>query len=187
MLSMQEINGLFHDLFVKVTGLPGQRVRGTNQWNSQPKFTKGEDYLYYWIITQDDEIAHTADTEYKAVDDEKAEKVITYNRVLQVQVTAYGDNASDILRVLRLALLDKSQTKMLREAKIHVVTNIPESTLTWEDYNNNWIPRADLTVNYNMLTTNDGIQTKEPIYYVTGSSITIKTDQGHDRDIDFEK
>lgn len=186
-MTLKEIRELFRQQIVRLTGLDGKHVRFFYSEDSAPKFSKGENVIYYSLVPVESAVSQCVDAKYEAVDDDKAKQVLTYNRVLQLNITAYGDLAAEYTRLLRMEFLNKSRNKLLRESHIHPVTEIAEPSLVWENYNNNWIERSDLTIQYNALTTNDEIATKEPIYYVTGSSITIKTDQGHDRDIDFEK
>lgn len=182
-MTLAEIKKTFRSRLLDLTDLNPEMIREAYADTGDGPFIRpGQTALYYYVQPHDDPINRQVDTTYQPMIGGGLKQTLEYNRVLDVQVVAYGPGGYDILCQLRLRLLRISPVDAMRQAGLYLVPDIAEPVALWEPYEGSiWIPRADLRLRYNQKITDEAITQA-----VSGLDVILKTEQT-ERKIEIEE
>ena len=129
------------ELLRGVTGLPGDMVRPSWQENPPPMPAYGIDWLAYGVTARRVE----AGEPWQAEKTDTSGAVLRRHEMLDVQLTAYGDNAEAILAALRDGLDVAQNREQLFLAGV-TVADFGQIVHAPELVNERWWNRADSTL-----------------------------------------
>lgn len=157
----------------------------TGQKSGQP-FDARQDICYYTVLPADGASNRQLDTRYEDIDGNQAKQIHSYTRVIGLSLTFYGPNAYDNAFQVRMELLATSRDNLLARNGLHIIPDIAEPLLNWELYQNHWLERVDLQVQfYNRVTDEDrhtvGYIKSVPVIVVGGAEErTIEIKEGEE-------
>ena len=129
------------ELLRGVTGLPGDMVRPSWQENPPPMPAYGADWLAYGVTARRVE----AGDPWQAEKTDGTGSALRRHEMLDVQCTAYGNNAEAILAALRDGL-DVAQNREKLFLASMTVADCGQIVHTPELVNERWWNRADMTI-----------------------------------------
>jgi hypothetical protein len=180
-MTLAAIRGALRQQLISLLEIPETHIRENYPADSSPFAKKDETTLYYYVAPADDPINRQIDTVRQAGSNNSLRQTVSYNRVLQMYLTAYGPDGYDLLTDLRLKLMAGAGGQSpLRTAGLYIIPEIAEPNILWEPYQNQWFQRSDLQFKCNQLAT---IETGIP--YVEVADIVLMTEQ-QTRNIDLE-
>ena len=173
LLTLKECHKIFGQQLINLLGCNPDGVRKDNQQESGPFHKIEENVCYYYVRSVDDPTNRQIDTRYNALDETKAQQINSYNRVMELNITMYGDDAYDKAVLLRMVLLEPTRNWDLATKGLYIIPEVAEPFAIWEHYNNRWWPRVDMQVRYNNLVTDD----RHEVHYLTAADITVVSEQ----------
>lgn len=168
--SLYELKEIVKDYLQEVMNdTKGDMVRESYQPNSQPFQNAKQDVCYFTVLPADDAINRQMDIRYDAFHEEEAKKVCSYTRVIALMLSFYGPNAYENAVNLRMEVVSGSRDNLLAVNGLHLILDIAEPLLTYELYQNQWIPRVDLSMKFNNRVTDDS----QTVAYIKSASIQV--------------
>lgn len=140
-----ELEDVFHELIAGITDLPGKLVRPIPQLNGVQVPKPGVNWCAFYV-RQRGAAAGTAEVIHKP-DGDGHDLLITH-KPLQVFVSFYGPEASELADALVDGLQIEQNRAILRKNKIGFVRASPQVEVP-ENRNAQWLARTDLTLNFN--------------------------------------
>lgn len=137
----QALRRFIGELLRGVTGLPGELVRPAWQTNPPPVPAHGVDWLAYAVTARRVE----AGDPWQAEKPDASGAVLRRHEMIDVQCTAYGDNAEATLAALRDGL-DVAQNREQLFLAAVTVADVGPIVHAPELVNEQWWNRADMTV-----------------------------------------
>lgn len=170
-LKLEELQNMIKNYLQQVLeDKTGDMVRMAYSAAVQPFQAIDRNVCYLTIQPADHNINRQIDTRYEDMDGCQAREINSYTRVIGVSLVFYGPDAYDNAILVRMELLSGSRDNLLAKNGLHIVPDVSEPLLTRELYQNHWIMRADLTVQFNNRVVNEK---KTAVNYIQSASITV--------------
>lgn len=112
-------------------------------------------------------------TAISAITTSRQQMILSYNRVIVLDITLYGPDAYDQAVLLRMDLLEPTLNWDLAAKGLYVIPDIAEPEPMWEPYNNRWWSRVDMQVRYNNLVTDE----RHTVNYLSSADINVVSEQ----------
>lgn len=174
-LTLVQLQDLFFDITVTMTGYDEKKVRHAYQPQGQPGNEISQDIVYLDVMEVDNQWnrqrndvqknSATYESGFITLEDgsflvtENGEKIVadpyiaatsdietSYTRVIQTRWTVYGTTCYDMASVIAWKILNPDIREALREHDVKPVCDIPAPILGREMVNGQWWQRTDLTV-----------------------------------------
>lgn len=172
-LTLTQLQDLFHPLTVTMTGLDASAVRHAYQGGSQPSFERTQACAFIHLTEVDEPINRTRDLIYSPDDADSVLQATYYTRVFQAQWTLYGPTAYDLADTIRFKILTESIRATLAASAIYPIPDIPAPSRVPFPRNGQWWERADLFVRFNCGTTRT-----ETVPTLASTVIEVHTEDG---------
>lgn len=172
-LTLEQLQDLFHGVTVTMTGLDETLVRNAYQPDGQPGFEDAQNVALLNITPADDPINRVREIKYQDLDPEHATETTGYTRVIECQWSFYGPASFDYADLVRFAILTESIRETLRASKVFPIPDIPEVVRLPYGFNTQWRERTDLFVRFNV-----GVERTATVPYFSGVNVNVVTDDG---------
>jgi len=170
-LSLEEIENVFYTLTLLNSNVPSDKIRHTYSPNSQPAFENQEDVIFIIVNLKDDQYDKNRHIQYLDNNPDEAEENIFYTRVLQITWICHGPHSFNNADNLRNKLLTREGRRILRQAGIFPLTDVPAPRRVPYMFNNQWWDRTDITAYFNLETLRVG-----PVPYIKTVPVELITE-----------
>lgn len=181
-ITFRELQDLFWNVTVSMTGLAAKYVRHAYQAQGQPAFKITENVAFINITPTDNPYDKQRDITYRSENSESVDAVeqVAYTEVFAVDFSLYGPNSFDLARDIKYKILTPSILETLSASGVFPIPAIPAPFPARYEFNNQWWERYDLRVLINVLTVRSG-----NVPYLTEATVTVKDAGGGEQVIVF--
>lgn len=174
MTEIQEIEDFFYALTLQMLELNPNTTANQGRvrigWPSKgaPAWKRTQDVAFLLITQDDDSITQQVDVEYRAVDDDNAQRVAVYTRVIRVNWVCYGPNCSADADKIRSSLYLPDTVMKLAENNFALILDVPVPFRSPELFNGQWWERANFTARFNFKAT-----TETEVKYIQSADVRV--------------
>lgn len=168
-LTIKQLNALFRDATLAITGLPPENVTFSYQPNSAP-FNEQAVNAAYLYVTQINSPADKFTYPLLTTTDSQITGNLAqaYTRVMQCAWSFYGPDSAELADALRAGILTERIREPLRLQKIYPLPRIEAPVRRNELINNQWWERTDIKVQLNVQTDHSALQP-----YFSGATVSV--------------
>jgi len=173
-LTLKQIENLFWNVTTQMLGLDpalpanASKIRIAWPTDGAPSWKISEDVIFIRIADDDDPINLLRDNSMTVLDEDNANQVTSYTRVVSVYFVCYGPNSFDNAFTIRNNLYRQKYRDLLNTKNIYLIPQIKSPLRRPELLNGQWWERNDLSASFNEL-----VQFNETIPYLKSAAVAI--------------
>ena len=179
-LTFVQLQDLFYNITVGITGFPAYNVRQAYQGQGQPAWEVTDNVVFLNLTWQESTYNKQRDITYlnSLGSGTTSIQTVTYNDVLQVEWAIYGPLSFNNSDLIRSGILSESVINTLRANSIAPLTAITAPTRAPYLFDGQWWEKSDLTASFNVL-----VSRAATVNVFAQANLSVTDTQGQSNDI----
>lgn len=173
-LTAIQIEDFFQTNTTRMLGLdpddPANQKRVRVAWPAvgAPAWKREQDVTFLQVDYSDEQITRQMDVEYSAIDDDNANRAMSYTRVLLVSWIFYGPASFGDADLIRSSLFKPAYKEALAVLNMALVTDVPMPKRMPELFGGQWWERTNFQARFNERVTREA-----EVPYLQSAEVTI--------------
>ncbi|KKQ88298.1 MAG: hypothetical protein UT13_C0002G0007 [Candidatus Pacebacteria bacterium GW2011_GWF2_38_9] len=183
-----QLENIFWSITTKILGfnpensLHQDKVRISWPTDGQPAFEIGKDYAYLKVVEVDSPINRLRNVTFTQQDVNNATQKSEYTRVIQVMWTFYGPSSYDRADLVKHSIFLDEYKSLFNANNLYLITDVASPMRIPEQFQGQWWERCDFTASFN-----EYVKRENTVPYIQSADITIKTDNGLQKNIEISQ